>query len=102
MPGKNFDGYWTAQHVLTQLREKLVIAFEHMHPGCIMVVLFDNSTNHDAFAPDALRASKMNANPAGMFFMYVNLHACLYMFVYTHVCMYVVCMYVYMYVACMY
>jgi hypothetical protein len=39
--------------------------FEKLHPGCVAVFLFDNSTNHGAFSPDALNANKMNLNPGG-------------------------------------
>ena len=36
-----------------------------MHPGFVPLVTFDQSTNHAAFADDALRASKMQFHPGG-------------------------------------
>jgi hypothetical protein len=40
--------------------------FEELHPNCFAVFVFDNSSNHDAFAPDALRANKMNVGVGGV------------------------------------
>jgi len=34
-----------------------------MHPNAIAVFAFDNSTNHDAMAENALCAQHMNLNP---------------------------------------
>ncbi|CAB4417942.1 unnamed protein product [Rhizophagus irregularis] len=39
--------------------------FEILHPGCIGVFCFDQSTNHNAMAGDALVATKMNLSPRG-------------------------------------
>src|SRR5688572_31972465 len=36
-----------------------------MHPGCVGIFAFDNSTSHGAFADDALIAKHMNLNPGG-------------------------------------
>lgn len=66
-PGKNHDGYWQATDILKQLEEKAIPAFDQMHPGARGLFVFDNSTNHGAFAADALVAvaSKMNLGPGG-------------------------------------
>lgn len=66
-PGKNHDGYWQATDILKQLEEKAIPAFDEMHPGARGLFIFDNSTNHGAFAADALVAvaSKMNLNAGG-------------------------------------
>ena len=66
-PGKNHDGYWQATDILKQLEEKAIPAFDEMHPGARGLFIFDNSTNHGAFAADALVAvaSKMNLNSGG-------------------------------------
>jgi hypothetical protein len=67
-PGKNHDGYWQAPDILKQLEEKAMIpAFEQMHPEARGLFMFDNSTNHGAYAADALLAvsSKMNLNSGG-------------------------------------
>jgi len=66
-PGKNHDGYWQAPDILKQLEEKAIPAFEQMHPEARGLFMFDNSTNHGAYAADALVAvaSKMNLNSGG-------------------------------------
>ena len=66
-PGKNHDGYWQATDILKQLEEKAIPAFDQMHPGARGLFIFDNSTNHGAYAADALVAvaSKMNLGSGG-------------------------------------
>jgi hypothetical protein len=64
-PGKNEDGWWTAQHLLDQVINFAIPIFETMHPNAIAIFAFDNSTNHGAMADDALNVSKMNVNPGG-------------------------------------
>ena len=39
--------------------------FEILHPGCIGIFCFDQSTNHNAMAGDALVATKMNLDLGG-------------------------------------
>jgi hypothetical protein len=63
--GKGQEGYWTFDHVVDQLRNKLIPAFEQMHPNCKARIIFDQSTNHAAYAPDALLASRMNLKEGG-------------------------------------
>ncbi|KAI2511745.1 hypothetical protein MHU86_2639 [Fragilaria crotonensis] len=66
-PGKNHDGYWQATDILKQLKEKAIPAFNQMHPEARGLFIFDNSTNHGAYAADALVAvaSKMNLGSEG-------------------------------------
>jgi hypothetical protein len=86
-PGKNANGYWTGEDLVKQvgasrlqqsfflvndasistlqIRDRAIPIFNHLHPGCIGVFLFDNSSNHGLFAPDALRVQNMNLNPGG-------------------------------------
>ncbi len=64
-PGKNEDGWWTAQHLIDQITSKMLPIFNQLHPGCVGVFLFDNSTNHGAFATDALSVSNMNLKTGG-------------------------------------
>jgi hypothetical protein len=45
-----------------QLRDVLKL-FQHMHPGMTGVSLFDQSSNHRAFAKNARVAKNMNMNP---------------------------------------
>lgn len=57
--GKNQQGYWTNDHVVTQLREAIG-AFEREHPSCQALFIFDNSSNHSAMSKDALVVARMN------------------------------------------
>ena len=69
-PGKNHDGYWQATDILKQLEEKAIPVFRQMHPEARGLFVFDNSTNHGAYAADSLVAvvsSKMNLGPGGKF-----------------------------------
>ncbi|CAG8581173.1 168_t:CDS:1 [Paraglomus occultum] len=61
-PGANEEGYWTATHLIEQVGYK---AIEALFPNCIAVFAFDNSSNHSAFAADALVAKRMNIGPGG-------------------------------------
>lgn len=63
-PGKNYDGWWTAERLLEQVKRAVPI-FERLYPGCIGEWYFDHSTGHTAYAPDALSARDMNVNPGG-------------------------------------
>jgi len=57
-------GYWTAVHFIRQIDRSIDI-FNATYPGARAVYNIDCSSNHHAFAPDALVASKMNVNPGG-------------------------------------
>ena len=59
------DGYWKAEHILDQLVSKAIPIFEILHPECVSVFCFDQSTNHNAMAEDALIAMKMNLSSGG-------------------------------------
>ncbi|KAF0716714.1 Aste57867_2706 [Aphanomyces stellatus] len=63
--GKNNEGYWTCEHMIKQVRDEVLSAFKGMHPGAQGFFTFDQSTNHAAFAVDALRASNMNLKQGG-------------------------------------
>ncbi|CAG8434242.1 10167_t:CDS:2 [Scutellospora calospora] len=54
------DGYWKAEHMLEQLVNKVIPVFEILHFGCIGIFCFDQSTNHNAIAEDALITKRMN------------------------------------------
>src|SRR6185369_16802478 len=64
-PGKNDEGYWTAECLIEQVEYKAIPIFEALFPNCIAVFAFDNSSNHSTFAPDALVAKRMNIGPGG-------------------------------------
>ena len=55
-PGKSKDGYWQAPHVIAQVHEA-IDSFEKKYPDAIGVWAFDQSSNHCAFAKDALVVS---------------------------------------------
>ncbi|UZO10264.1 uncharacterized protein OCT59_001859 [Rhizophagus irregularis] len=62
-PGKDREGYWTSEHLINQIKTKVIPIFETLFPNCIALFAFDNSSNHAAFNPDALVANKMNLKP---------------------------------------
>ncbi|RGB27120.1 hypothetical protein C1646_819972 [Rhizophagus diaphanus] len=64
-PGKNEEGWWTAEHLLDQVINYAIPIFEAKYPNTIGVFTFDNSTNHGAMAKDALNINNMNVNPGG-------------------------------------
>lgn len=60
-PGKNKDGYWKNKDLVAQV-EDCIPLFEAIHPNCEMLFAFDNSQNHHAAPPDALKVSKFTLN----------------------------------------
>jgi hypothetical protein len=64
-PGKNAEGYWTVEKLLEQIEYRVLPIFEAKFPNAVALFAFDNSTNHSAFLPDALVASRMNKGPGG-------------------------------------
>lgn len=65
LPGKSREGYWEGQHVVEQWQRLARPVFELLHPDCVGVWQYDNSSGHNLFAPDALVATRLNANPGG-------------------------------------
>jgi hypothetical protein len=83
--GKAHEGYWNGQllcqqvsnalacccstfltcNLLWQLKEKAIPEFERHHPDCTGLFIFDNSSGHSAYAPDALRVANMNLGKGG-------------------------------------
>ncbi|KAA1476310.1 hypothetical protein DENSPDRAFT_784921, partial [Dentipellis sp. KUC8613] len=64
--GKNYEGYWTGELFVNQLKTKIIPAFEDAHgPGYQALFLIDNSQGHAAYAEDSLRATRMNLKPGG-------------------------------------
>lgn len=64
LPGKNHDGWWDCKQLLVQLAHFLDL-FDLIHAGDICMCVFDCSSNHQAFAEDALVVSRMNVTPGG-------------------------------------
>ena len=50
---------------MVQVCMKVISAFKELHPNAIAFFTFDQSTNHGAFAADALRGNAMNLGPGG-------------------------------------
>ena len=65
VPGKNQDGYWTAENLVDQVKKKAMPIFKTLHPDADALFLFDNSQNHRCLPPDALRASLLNLSDGG-------------------------------------
>jgi hypothetical protein len=65
--GKNYDGYWTGELFVKQLREKIIPAFEAKHDPqeYQALIMVDNSQGHSAYAADALWVTLMNLGPGG-------------------------------------
>ncbi|KAG1865569.1 hypothetical protein C8R48DRAFT_747672 [Suillus tomentosus] len=64
--GKNYEGYWTGEHFVKQLTEKIIPAFERVHSvGHQALFLINNSQGHSAYSEDALLTSRMNVKPDG-------------------------------------
>lgn len=75
-PGKNTDGYWKSEDMILHVFfffekkrrniKKVIPIFEQLHPNCIGLFTFDQSTNHSAIPEeDAFITSKMNLRPGG-------------------------------------
>ena len=64
-PGKNEEGWWTADHLLDQVINYAIPIFETKYPNSIGIFAFNNSTNHGTMAKDALNVNKINVNPGG-------------------------------------
>jgi hypothetical protein len=57
--------WWSGAHMEYQLQHLTIPLFEAQWPGHQAVFLFDNATNHTAFAADALRTCNMNLSSGG-------------------------------------
>ncbi|KIY48963.1 hypothetical protein FISHEDRAFT_58593 [Fistulina hepatica ATCC 64428] len=59
--GKNYEGYWTGEMFIDQLRDKIIPALEaRLGPGIQAAFLIDNSQGHAAYPKDVLLTSRMN------------------------------------------
>ena len=56
---------WSSSHMEYQLQYLAIPLFEAQWPGHQAVFIFDNATNHTAFAPDALHVANMNMSSGG-------------------------------------
>lgn len=59
------NGYWEGGHLIKQVTELAIQIAQAAYPGYQFLFLFDNSSNHGAFAQDALLAQNMSLGPGG-------------------------------------
>lgn len=59
------DNYWTSEKMIQQVIEVALPIFRAAFPDFVGIWLFDNSSNHGCFAPDALRTDKLNLSSGG-------------------------------------
>lgn len=59
--GRNREGWWTCEDLEKQLKETIIPLFDQLHPNCTGLFAFDQSSNHRAYANNALVASRMSS-----------------------------------------
>ena len=59
------DGWWRSEHMADQLDNHVVPVFDDMHPDCVAVFMFDNSSNHKELPDDALDTENLNLSDGG-------------------------------------
>lgn len=64
-PGEKYDGFWKNSDLVKQLREDAIPLFKLLHPGCKLVFMFDNSSNHHAREPGTASADQLNLSDGG-------------------------------------
>jgi hypothetical protein len=65
LPGSNGDAWWDNPQLLKQMTDHAIPTFEQAHPNCQALFIFDQSSAHASFGPDALRAFEMNKSDGG-------------------------------------
>src|SRR5271170_5985750 len=63
-PGANGDAWWDTKQLLAQV-QKTIELFDHAHPDCQVLFIFDQSSAHASLGEDALKAFKMNKSNGG-------------------------------------
>ncbi len=51
--------------MIDQVVNYAIPIFEVLYPDAIVIMAFNNSTNHDAMPKNGLNAAKINVNPEG-------------------------------------
>ncbi|EFP94093.1 uncharacterized protein PGTG_20080 [Puccinia graminis f. sp. tritici CRL 75-36-700-3] len=64
-PGSQGDPWWDMKQLCAQVVEKAIPIFEALHPGSQGVFVFDCSSAHEAYGPNALRVQNMNLSLGG-------------------------------------
>jgi hypothetical protein len=63
--GVSDDGWWTNENLVDQFNNKVLPAFEALHPQCAAVFAFDNSMNHKKMPADGLDPARLNLSDGG-------------------------------------
>ena len=63
-PGVGGDPWWDHKQLLVQVNKAIEI-FEEVHPNCIALFVFNQSSVHASLGDDALRAFDMNRSNGG-------------------------------------
>jgi hypothetical protein len=62
--GKDHDGYWTGADLIKQVEDEMTM-FDCLNPSKRALFMFDNSSNHQSRAPDALDAMALTLKDGG-------------------------------------
>ena len=57
------ERYWTGEHLLDQIKSKVLPIAEVLYPGYELLFMFDNTISHEIYAKDALQVANMNKGP---------------------------------------
>ena len=63
-PGSKGDPWWDTKQLATQVQHAIQI-FSRIHPDCVAVFVFDQSSAHQSHGDGALNAFNMNLAPGG-------------------------------------
>jgi hypothetical protein len=61
-PRKGFDVWWDFPQLTDQVKIAIKV-FEHTHPNCMAIFVFDRSFAHEGYAENSLNINNMNVNP---------------------------------------
>lgn len=64
-PGSKGDAWWDMKQLISQIKTQALPIFEAMHPDCQGVFIFDCSSAHEAYGPNALRVQSMSLSSSG-------------------------------------
>jgi hypothetical protein len=54
--GSNYDGYWTYEHLVTQIEDLADVSIQVQYPWIQFLILVDHSSGHGKKRPDGLNA----------------------------------------------
>ena len=64
-PGSQGDPWWDMAQLCEQVSKKEWPIFNALHPDCQAVLIFDCSSAHESYGPNALWVQNMNLSPGG-------------------------------------